>query len=121
MVGGARTPNLAEQVDERLLAGVLGDLRDILGIRDEPEFVSIYRHDRAIPQYLVGHARRLDLIGEELRKFPRLVLSCNAFRGVSLFDVPSTHRKPPRPCCRLRGRRGAGRCAQPQVRIGSTW
>jgi oxygen-dependent protoporphyrinogen oxidase len=86
MVGGAREPQLAEQADERLRAGVLGDLRDILDIRAEPEFVSIHRHTRAIPQYLVGHARRLDAIGEELRKFPRLVLSGNAFRGVSLND-----------------------------------
>jgi oxygen-dependent protoporphyrinogen oxidase len=86
LVGGARAPQLAEQADEALLAGVLGDLRDILGVRDEPEFVSIYRHERAIPQYLVGHARRLEVIGEELRRFPRLVLSGNAFRGVSLND-----------------------------------
>jgi oxygen-dependent protoporphyrinogen oxidase len=86
MVGGARTPQLAEQPDERLLAGVLSDLRDILDIREEPEFVSVYRHARAIPQYLVGHARRLDVIGGELRKFPRLILSGNAFRGVSLND-----------------------------------
>jgi oxygen-dependent protoporphyrinogen oxidase len=86
LVGGARAPQRAEQADEALLAGVLGDLRDILGVRDEPEFVSIYRHERAIPQYLVGHARRLEVIDEELRRFPRLVLSGNAFRGVSLND-----------------------------------
>ena len=65
---------------------MLGDLRDILAIRELPEFVSIYRHAQAIPQYLVGHARRLEVIGEELRRFPRLVLSGNAFRGVSLND-----------------------------------
>jgi protoporphyrinogen/coproporphyrinogen III oxidase len=86
LVGGARAPQLAGQSDEALLAAVLGDLRDILDIRVEPEFVSIYRHERAIPQYLVGHARRLEVIGEELRRFPRLVLSGNAFRGVSLND-----------------------------------
>ncbi|MGK2925009.1 MAG: protoporphyrinogen oxidase [Lysobacterales bacterium] len=86
MVGGARAPDLADQPDERLLGQVLGDLRDILDVREEPEFVSIYRHAKAIPQYLVGHAQRLDRIGEALRKFPRLVLSGNAYRGVSLND-----------------------------------
>ena len=86
MVGGARAPELAEQPDERLLGQVLSDLRDILNIREEPEFVSIYRHARAIPQYLVGHAQRLVRIGEALRSFPRLVLSGNAYRGVSLND-----------------------------------
>jgi oxygen-dependent protoporphyrinogen oxidase len=86
MVGGARASELAEQPDERLLGQVLGDLRDILDIREEPEFVSICRHARAIPQYFVGHAQRLDRIDETLRKFPRLVLSGNAYRGVSLND-----------------------------------
>jgi len=86
MVGGARTPQLAELSDELLIDRVLGDLKDIMGISADPEFVSIYRHRKAIPQYLVGHAERLVAIGEELRKFPGLVLTGNAFRGVSLND-----------------------------------
>ena len=56
------------------------------GIAAEPEFVSVYRHQRAIPQYLVGHAERLRIIDEELSRFPGLVLTGNAFRGVSLND-----------------------------------
>lgn len=86
MVGGARNPQLAELPDDRLLDRVLSNLREIMGIACEPEFVSIYRHARAIPQYLVGHAERLRAIDAELQKFPGLVLSGNAFRGVSLND-----------------------------------
>ena len=86
MVGGARSPQLAELPDNLLLDRVLADLRDIMGIACDPEFVSIYRHQRAIPQYLVGHAERLRIIDEELKKFAGLVLSGNAFRGVSLND-----------------------------------
>jgi len=86
MVGGARNPELADLPDEALLDRVLANLRDIMGIACDPEFVSIYRHQRAIPQYLVGHAERLRIIEEELQRFPGLVLSGNAFRGVSLND-----------------------------------
>jgi len=86
MVGGARAPALAELPDDRLLDRVFANLRDILGIASEPEFVSIYRHQKAIPQYLVGHGDRLKLIDDELRKFPGLILTGNAFRGVSLND-----------------------------------
>ena len=86
MVGGARDPQLAELPDDQLLDRVLASLRDIMGIACDPEFVSIYRHQRAIPQYLVGHAERLRIIDEELQNFPGLVLSGNAFRGVSLND-----------------------------------
>jgi oxygen-dependent protoporphyrinogen oxidase len=86
MVGGARSPQLAELPDDQLLDRVLANLRDIMGIACDPEFVSIYRHQRAIPQYLVGHAERLRIIDEELQKFSGLILSGNAFRGVSLND-----------------------------------
>jgi oxygen-dependent protoporphyrinogen oxidase len=86
MVGGARAPELAEQPDDRLVASVLGELKDILSLRAEPEFVSLCRHARAIPQYLVGHAQRLARIDGALQALPRLVLTGNAFRGVSLND-----------------------------------
>ena len=86
LVGGARTPEFAELPNEQLLDRVLQDLGDILGLPAEPDFVGIFRHQRAIPQYRVGHASRLLNIEEKLVKFPGLVLSGNAYRGVSLND-----------------------------------
>lgn len=86
LVGGARTPELAELPDEQLRDRVLQDLRDILGLRAEPDFVGIFRHERAIPQYRVGHASRLQDIETMRAGFPGLVLSGNAYRGVSLND-----------------------------------
>jgi oxygen-dependent protoporphyrinogen oxidase len=86
MVGGARHPHLAEFPDEQLLDRVRSDLGDIMGLKADPEFVKIYRHERAIPQYLVGHADRLEAIENHLREFPGLILTGNAFRGVSLND-----------------------------------
>jgi oxygen-dependent protoporphyrinogen oxidase len=86
MVGGARASHLADLPDEQLLDRVRSDLRDIMGLRAEPEFVKIYRHEKAIPQYLVGHADRLAAIEKKLENFPGLVMTGNAFRGVSLND-----------------------------------
>jgi oxygen-dependent protoporphyrinogen oxidase len=86
MVGGARRPELADLPDEQLLDRVRSNLKDIMGINAEPEFASVYRHQRAIPQYLVGHAARLGAIDAELADFPGLILTGNAFRGVSLND-----------------------------------
>ncbi len=93
MVGGARSSELALLGDEPLLDLVRGDLNDIMGIDAEPSFARIYRHEKAIPQYLVGHAARLRTIEEELREFPGLVLTGNAFRGVSLNDCVVNARK----------------------------
>ncbi len=86
MVGGARTPELALLPDEQLISRVRSDLQDILGLKAEPDFIRIFRHIRAIPQYLVGHAARLDAIDEKLQGHPGLILTGNAFKGVSLND-----------------------------------
>jgi oxygen-dependent protoporphyrinogen oxidase len=61
-------------------------LKDITGLAAEPEFARIFRHEKAIPQYVVGHAARLEAIDRVLEKHPGLVLTGNAFRGVSLND-----------------------------------
>jgi oxygen-dependent protoporphyrinogen oxidase len=86
MVGGARTPQFAELADDQLLDRVRADLKDITGLAAEPEFTRIFRHEKAIPQYLVGHAARLEAVDRVLEKHPGLVLTGNAFRGVSLND-----------------------------------
>ena len=86
MVGGARNPEPALLADGPLLDTVQTNLREIMGITAEPEFASIYRHERAIPQYLVGHAYRLAEIDRQRARFPGLFLTGNAYRGVSLND-----------------------------------
>jgi len=86
MVGGARSPELALLPDEQLIDRVRGDLQDILGITAEPDFIRIFRHKKAIPQYIVGHAARLETIDKHLQRHPGLILSGNAFKGVSLND-----------------------------------
>lgn len=106
MVGGARKSRLAELPDEQLLDLVRSNLKDILGLSAEPDFASIYRHEKAIPQYLVGHADRLAAIDRQLETFPGLVMTGNAFRGVSLNDCVLNASKTAQ---LLAGKQGAGR------------
>ncbi len=86
MVGGARAPELALLDDEPLTGRVMSDLQDILGLKAEPDFIRIFRHVRAIPQYIIGHAARLEAMHARLQRHPGLVLTGNAFKGVSLND-----------------------------------
>ena len=86
MVGGARSSALAQLPDHKLLDVVRSNLKDIMGVTADPVFAKIYRHERAIPQYLVGHSDRLQAISDELESFPGLLMTGNAFRGVSLND-----------------------------------
>jgi oxygen-dependent protoporphyrinogen oxidase len=55
-VGGARAPDVARDGTDVVVERVLGDLRDLLGVRGEPVFAQHVFWPRAIPQYNVGYA-----------------------------------------------------------------
>lgn len=86
MMGGATNPGAIDLSDDDVESRTRNDLNRILGITAEPDFVGIYRHPQAIPQYTQGHARRLAELTESLAAFPDLILTGNAFYGVGLND-----------------------------------
>lgn len=86
MLGGARRPDLAAMPDGDLVRAVRSQLRDLLGVRADPLRVWVYRHDRGIPQYEVGHLERLARIEQGLRALPGVFLCHNAYRGIALND-----------------------------------
>lgn len=86
MVGGARASDLAMAQESRLLEMIRKELSDIIGLGAEPDFVRIYRHEMAIPQYTVGHTERLRNIDGILQKQKNLYLTGNAYRGISVND-----------------------------------
>lgn len=86
MVGGARASELALMDKDKIVVMVQEELRDIMGIRSEPEFVSVYVHEKAIPQYIIGHHRRLKMIDNILLKYKGLYIAGNAYRGIGVND-----------------------------------
>jgi oxygen-dependent protoporphyrinogen oxidase len=86
MIGGARASDLAMEQEPRLIEIIRKELADIIGITAEPDFVRIYRHEMAIPQYTVGHVERLKNIDAALGRHQGLFLTGNAYRGVSVND-----------------------------------
>jgi oxygen-dependent protoporphyrinogen oxidase len=86
IVGGALNPDLAFLEDDALVELVKGELREILGITKEPGFIKIFRHEKAIPQYVVGHSKRLERIEKLLDNYPGLFITGNAFRGIGIND-----------------------------------
>jgi len=92
MAGGACLPELVNLPDGLLLSRVQDDLRLIMGIDAEPDFVRIFKHQQAIPQYLSGHGERLAALEALTATHPGLFMTGNAFRGVGLNDcVASSH------------------------------
>lgn len=86
IVGGATNPDVAFLADKALLELVKNELRDIMGISKEPVFVKIFKHEKAIPQYVLGHNRRLEEIEQLLKGYPGLFITGNAFRGIGVND-----------------------------------
>ncbi len=93
MMGGACRPEYITLPDEEVAKLVRNDLRSIMGIQEAPSFTQIYRHEQAIPQYTVGHGRRLAALADECAAHPGLVLTGNSYRGIGLNDcVAAAHR-----------------------------
>jgi oxygen-dependent protoporphyrinogen oxidase len=85
-VGGALQPELLQRTDQELTQIVRSELADLLGVRGEPSFVRVSRHDGAMPQYHVGHLDRVTRIRTLLAEHPRLALAGNAYEGVGIPD-----------------------------------
>ncbi|ALC17408.1 protoporphyrinogen oxidase [Desulfuromonas soudanensis] len=86
MMGGATNPGAIALGEEEVRSRVKADLKEIMGIDAEPDFVRVFRHDKAIPQYVSGHGKKLLALDEQLEKTPGLFLTGNAFFGVGLND-----------------------------------
>ena len=85
-VGGAMQPEACEAGDDALLATVLGEVRELLGTTAAPVLTRVNRWPESMPQYRVGHARRVARIRELERRIPSLALAGNAYDGVGLSD-----------------------------------
>ena len=86
MMGGACFPEYVKLSDDEVVAKVRQDLTLTMGIAAAPEFVRIFRHPQAIPQYTVGHGSRLQALDDLLKAHPGLILTGNSYRGIGLND-----------------------------------
>jgi oxygen-dependent protoporphyrinogen oxidase len=86
IVGGAINPDLALKNNQALLDLVKAELKDTMGLESDPSFIKIFRHEKAIPQYTVGHSKRLEEIEEVLKEYPGLFITGNAFKGIGIND-----------------------------------
>ena len=86
MLGGATWPEVMSLSEAEVKRRVMADLKTVMGITEEPDFVRIYPHPRAIPQYRTGHAARLAALEERGAACPGFFFTGNAFFGVGIND-----------------------------------
>lgn len=84
--GGTLDPAFINLSSEEALAVVRRDLRVTMGITAEPDFLMHAKWPRGIPQYPLGHRKRVEGINSALSEYPNLHLTGNAFNGVGVND-----------------------------------
>jgi len=83
-IGGSMAPEKALQDEDAMLAQALGDLHDLLGLDGEPEFKHLSVWPKAIPQYVVGYERFLNLMKQIEVEHPGIHF-CGHYRdGISV-------------------------------------
>ncbi len=91
-LGGAGDHRVLDLDHHEIISTVRKELQEILGLRAEPLFHRLYRWPRAMPQYTVGHARRLAAIQESIMNLPGIFLAGNAYSGIGISDCIRTGR-----------------------------
>ncbi len=91
--GGARHPEAFTMPDAELVALADGELRGLLGLTAGPSFVHIVRHERALPQYTLGHMGRVALLEEGERRHPGLFFHGNAYHNAGVPELVSRSTK----------------------------
>ena len=87
MLGGARDLEILRLSSEELVALVLRELGSVLGFEGAPVMSRVFRHEWAIPQYNLGHGKRLRQLERLLASEHRgLFLAGNAYRGIGIND-----------------------------------
>jgi oxygen-dependent protoporphyrinogen oxidase len=86
-IGGVRdNGNLDKLSDDEVKSLVTTQLRELLGVKGEPELFYLKRWKRAIPQYRVGYEQVMkDCLGFE-KQNPGLFFCSNFYRGISMSD-----------------------------------
>jgi len=82
--GGATDPGLFALSDNEIADIVCGEVARVLGISGSPVTRSVYRYERALPQYDLGHSETISALGAAASAVQGLFLAGNYLSGPSI-------------------------------------
>ncbi|MFB6465241.1 protoporphyrinogen oxidase [Cytobacillus sp. Hz8] len=86
-VGRAGDETVVELSDDQIVKVVLEDLNKTMDITMEPDFFVVSRWKEAMPQYTVGHKKRMETIKKHLQEeLPGIFLAGGSYEGLGIPD-----------------------------------
>jgi oxygen-dependent protoporphyrinogen oxidase len=85
-LGGPRDPEALLRSDEEIVDVACRELAELLGMPESarPVYSRVFRWDRGMPQYTMGHLDRVGEIEERVKAITGLALAGGAYRGVGV-------------------------------------
>ncbi len=86
-VGGGHHEELVHELDDAgMVRMVLEELDTVLGLKANAYFSKVYRWNKGMPKYTVGHLDRIALIDRTLATHPGLHLIGCSYKGIGIGD-----------------------------------
>jgi protoporphyrinogen/coproporphyrinogen III oxidase len=87
IIGGSVYPDAAAVDEQELTGRARTALSAFLGENQaDPSLVRIFRHPKGIPQYSVGHLRRVKVVRAAQSRHPGLIFAGNHLQGIGVKD-----------------------------------
>jgi len=86
LCGGVNRADMVDRDDDSLVRAVHQEMKLAMGVTASPVFRRVVRWPAAIPQYEIGHLARVARIEAAVARYPGLILTGNAYRGVAMGD-----------------------------------
>ncbi|MCH7616087.1 MAG: FAD-dependent oxidoreductase, partial [Nitrospinae bacterium] len=85
-IGGRGREAILDLDDDRLVALILDELQDMVGIEAKPLSAYVFRWAQAMPQYVIGHRDRVKAIRQRLTAHEGLYVTGAAYEGLGIPD-----------------------------------
>ena len=85
-LGGIKKPEFFEKPDEVIKQMVLSEIEQILGSKQRPDLLRVFRYEQAIPQYEQTTGQRLEAVTRIQQQFPGLIIAGNLRDGIGMAD-----------------------------------
>lgn len=83
---GGLNAEVLHRTDDAVIQLAHEDLARVLGVAERPAFARVIRHERALPQYTLGHRERIERLRAGEARTPGLFLAGNALEGPGIPD-----------------------------------